>query len=707
MPQITPERLRTMFRPRNVAFIGASNKSPFSVSAYGNLVDFDATDRVFLVNGRGVETHGQATYTSIAEVPEQVDLAYMMVPQAVTLDVLRELGAAGVKNAVILSSGYAEAGAQGQAAQAELVATAEELDMLLLGPNHLGFVNFVDRIPVCSIQVKPNQHPRVALLSQSGASSAAMYDFATMTAIDLSYMVTLGNEAMITAGHVLDFLVEDEATKAIAIFMETIRDPVEFSHAARRAIAAGKPVVVLKAGSSELSARTAMAHTGALVGDDHVIGAVLRELGVIRVDTIEDMLLTAGAAAHLGEVPRPGIAIASISGGACDILADRAEDMGAQFPELADVTVTRISEFFADYGTVQNPLDVTGAAVIDPTVFSRSITALADDPAVGIVGVLTSLPWEGNPEVYPSRNMLQAIGQGMRDASVPSIFMNQITQPTSAVTQWLADDAGIPYVSPGMVSTLRAMHHVGEWSQRRRELLEPSPPLPTFPLPDPEARHGEWSEAQARDLLADWRIPVVPAIVVTTPGEAVAAARGLGEAVAVKVISPDIMHKSDIGGVRLGVFGDASVREAFQQVTAAGMAVPGARVEGALVSPMRQQAAELLIGVVRDPSFGLTLAVALGGLLVELLNDSVVIPLPVTPQRATHLLGKMTGSKIFDGYRDTPPADRAQIGALISRVGDLALALGDDLVSLEINPLRVSGSQVEALDAVVEWRQKK
>jgi len=696
-----------MFQPRNVAFIGASNKSTFSAMAYTNMVTFGSTERAFLVNGRGAETHGRATYTSITEIPEPIDLAFMMVPQAVTLGVLRELGDAGVKNAVILSSGYADAGPAGKAAQDELVATAEEYGMLLLGPNHLGFANFVDRIPVCSIQVRPNDNPSVALLSQSGASSAAMVDFATMIAVDLSYAVTLGNEAMITAGHVLDFLVDDESTKAIAIFMETIREPETFMRAARRAAAAHKPIVVLKAGSSELSARTAAAHTGALVGDDKVIDAVLRELGVMRVDSVEDMLLTAGAAAHLGVIPRPGIGIVSISGGACDILADHAARVGADLPALSEATTERIKGFFADYGTVQNPLDVTGAAIIDPTIFDKSIAAMSDDPLVGTVGVLMSMPWEGDPDTYSGRELFPPIGKGLREAHVPSIFINQITQPTSDTTRSLSAYGGIDYVSSGMTATLSAMHLIGQWSQRCRELAEDVPVIPrNLTVPSPQERHGEWSEAQARDLLSAAGIPVVPAIITRTAEEAVTAARELNSAVAVKVISPEIMHKSDIGGVRLGVRGDGAVREAFKEVTAAGRAVPGAIVEGALISPMRGRAAELLIGVVRDPDFGLMLAVALGGVLVEILHDSVIMPLPVTPKRAAALLNHLKASHVFDGYRGTPAADRAQLGELIAHVGDLALALGDELVSLELNPLRINGTQVEALDAVVEWKDK-
>ena len=220
---ITGERLTTLFRPRSVALVGASDKSVFSMIAHDNLVRFGFGDRTYLVNRRGADTHGRPTVTSCAEIGEQVDVAFLMVPQAGTLDALSDAAAAGIRNAVVLSSGYGEAGEAGRAAQAGLVAHAESLGMVLLGPNHLGFANLTEGIPVTSIPGLPRQGGPVALLSQSGASSSAMVDFATMVNVGLSYVVTLGNEAMITAGHVLDFLVDDPATRAVAIFMETVR----------------------------------------------------------------------------------------------------------------------------------------------------------------------------------------------------------------------------------------------------------------------------------------------------------------------------------------------------------------------------------------------------------------------------------------------------------------------------------------------------
>ncbi|MCW2295472.1 acetate--CoA ligase family protein [Rhodococcus erythropolis] len=703
---ITPERLTTLFRPRTVALVGASNKSVFSATAYQNLVRFGFSERTYLVNKRGTETHGQRTFTTCGEIPVPVDLAYLMVPQAGTLDALTDAHSAGVRNAVILSAGYGEAGASGRRAEADLMAHAQSLDMIVLGPNMLGFANFVDGVAPTSIPVSPHAGGSIGLLSQSGASSAAMADFAAMIGADLSYMVTLGNEAMITAGHVLDFLVEDDSTKAIAIFMETIRDPETFRRAALNAAAKGKAIVVLKAGSSELSARTAAAHTGALVGDDRVIDAVFRELGIIRVDSIEDMLITANTAAVIGRLDRPGIGIASISGGACDIIADRAQDFGAELPNLAPQTRSTMEEFFSSYGTIQNPLDVTGAAVIDTSIFTKSIEALSKDPSIGVVAVVSSIPWEDDGP-FMGINIVNAIGEGIAKAKVPTVFVNQVLQPNSDYTKKIMAEAGVPLVVPGLRSAVLALKKISDWSERLRAITEASAHIPAeFTLPPSDVRRGRWSESTARDLLADAGIPVVPATLATTADQAVDAAAEFDCPVVLKIVSPDILHKSDIGGVHLNVIGEEAIRESFASVLASAAKVRGAHIEGVLVSPMRSSATELLLGVVHDPQWGPILAVGLGGIFVEVLADSALTALPVSPNRAKTLLNQLRGAAVLDGVRGGAAADRDRLAEVISRVGDLAVALGPDLASLEINPLHIDGSRIEALDAVVEWKDQ-
>ena len=264
-----PARLGALLRPRSVALVGAADKSGFSQLAYRNLVDFGLAAHTHLVNRRGATAHGRATVTSCTQIGEPVDLAFMMVPRAATLDALSDAAAAGIRHALVLSSGYADAGEAGQRAQADLVAHAEALGMLLAGPNHLGFANFVDQVPVTAIPGLPRAAGPVALVSQSGMAASAMLDFATMTGVGLSYLVTLGNEAMIAAGHVLDYLAGDPHTQDRgAVPGDHPRPRGVRPRRARRAAAAGKAVVVLKSGRSELSARAAAAHSGAAVGDD-------------------------------------------------------------------------------------------------------------------------------------------------------------------------------------------------------------------------------------------------------------------------------------------------------------------------------------------------------------------------------------------------------------------------------------------------------
>jgi acyl-CoA synthetase (NDP forming) len=707
--EISPSRLESLFRPGGVALVGAANKSMFSQLAYRNLVEFGLAERTYLVNARGAETHGRPTVISCSGIGEPVDVAFMMVPRAATKDALSDAAAAGIRNAVVLSSGYGEAGPDGRVAQAELVAHAESLGMILLGPNHLGFANFTAGVPVTSVPGLPAESGPVALLSQSGASSSAMLDFATMTGVGLSYLVTLGNEAMITAGHVLDYLVDDPGTRAVAIFMEAVRDPAVFRRAARRAAEAGKAVVVLKAGSSVLSARTAAAHTGALVGDDRVIDAVFRDLGVIRVDSIEDMLITAGAAAHLGRLARPGIGVVSISGGACDIIADRAQDLGMPIPELAESTVRTLAEDLPDYATAHNPLDVTGAAIIDPSLFTTSIKAVSADPAIGAVAVVNSLPWQSDGGPYPAQMLVDAIGAGIAAATGPVVYVNQVVQPVTAYTREVMAKAGIPYTVPGLRQAVVALRNVGWWSRAGRP-TEATPAAPP-PVPGGPARRGRWTEADARRLLEAAGVPVVPGELVGSEADAVRVAARWPGPVALKIVSPDILHKTDVGGVRLAVRGADAVRRAYQEVIRAADAVGGARVHGVLVSPMRDGGVELLVGVVRDGQWGPMLAVAVGGVQVEVLDDSVLTPLPVTAGRAADMLRGLRAAPLLAGVRGGPAYDLdtvvTAVAGVVERIGALALALGDDLESLEVNPLRVAGTEVEALDAVVTWTNRE
>jgi acyl-CoA synthetase (NDP forming) len=577
------------------------------------------------------------------------------------------------------------------------------LDTVLLGPNHLGFVNVTDGIPVSSMLDLPRSSGHVGLVAQSGATAGSMVDFARMCDIRFSYVVTTGNEAMITATDVLNFMVDDEQTRAIALFVETIRRPELFLSAVERANAAGKAVVALKLGTSELSARTAQAHTGSFVGDDRTIDAIFKQYGVIRVDSVEDLLLTAQLAAHTGPWRSSGVGITSISGGACDVIADRGQELGLNLVTLAEPTVARVADLLPSYGTPHNPLDVTGAAVIDPTLFTTLARAVAEDPGVALIGTIFDLPWEEKP-VHGAAALCRAIGQGFRDSPVPGIVINQSLRPVSAYTRRLMAEYGIPLVMGGLRNAVVAMSGVGRWSEIRRR-PRPAPAPADVVAVAARERRGAWSEWRVRRLLKQAGVPVVPAVLATTPEAAAEATERFGVA-AMKVASPDIVHKTEVGGVRLGVTA-VNAADAYRGILdAVRAAAPDASIDGLLVSPMRSGGVELVVGVVTDVDWGPLLAVGLGGVLVEVLDDVALRRLPVDAGEIRGMFDQLRGRAVLDGVRGGAAVDFDAAVAAVLAVARLAEALGPDLESLEINPLRVAVDGVEALDAVLTWRSR-
>jgi acyl-CoA synthetase (NDP forming) len=315
-------------------------------------------------------------------------------------------------------------------------------------------------------------------------------------------------------------------------------------------------------------------------------------------------------------------------------VADRAGELGADLPELAEPTRQALTGIMPAYGTVQNPLDVTGAAIIDPSIFTRSIEAMSADPSIGVIGVVNGLPWIDNGRPYLGQMFVDAIGAGIGSAQCPVAYVNQVLQPITGYTQAVMERGQVPYAIPGLRQAVVALRNIGWWSQATRQ--DRAPARPEITVPDLGLRRGPWSEQAARQLLSAAGIPVVPGRLVTSAGQAAEAAvefgAEFGTPVVLKVVSPRILHKSDIGGVRLNVPADErAVRDAYAAVTAAAGLAGDAQVEGVLVSPMRSGGTELLAGVVRDPQWGPVLAVAPGGIFAEALEDSVLAPLPVTP----------------------------------------------------------------------------
>ncbi len=697
-----------LFNPRSIALVGATDKSGWSISTLTNLRTHGFRGPVHLVNPRGGVVHGEQAHRSLSDIPGQVDLAYVMVPTTAVLPVLREGAKLGIRHYVILTAGFGETGPGGAALEAEIVGFARENDLTVLGPNGNGFVNAAAGITPYGLPIPaPLLRGPVGVVLQSGALASSVLGFAQARNVGISLLTSMGNESLVTVTDVIDYLVDDPATKAIALFLESVRDPAVFSRAARRALLAGKPIVALKIGRSRLASRTAQAHTGALVGDDNVIDAAFRQLGVVRVRSLEDLVITAGLLAEVGPLPGPRIGVVTPSGGASEIIADRAEDEGLELPAFAPETVARLREIVPAFGTVQNPLDVTGYVLIDRTLLGRALEAVTADPGVDAVMLLSDLPRVAPPDPEPVYATFSASAKRVADAPMPVVVVSNTLTDVTEFGRDVQRKTGFPYVAGGIEHGVHAIGAAVRWGQAYRAAVEAAgarvPAGAVASAPAAETRTGVWAEHRAAALLSSAGIPVVPGELVYDEESAVAAAVGFGYPVVLKAAAEGLGHKSDIGGVRLGLSGARDVERAYREVVAAAAAAGLDRV-GALVQPQRGGGVELLAGVVRDPSWGLTLAVGLGGIWVEALRDTALRVLPVDAAEVRRALDELRGTALLRGARGTEPADLDAVAEVVARVAALAESLGDDLESLEINPLLVRGSHVEALDALVTWR---
>jgi acetate---CoA ligase (ADP-forming) len=647
--------------------------------------------------------------------------------------VLDDAAAAGVRNVIVLASGYREVGDQGRAQEDRLIARAAGHGITLLGPNCLGFVNAHARAAPFALTVPPSlQAGPVGIALQSGALGGVVLAFAHAHAIGVSTLATMGNEAMIATTDVLEYLVEDDATRVICLFLEQISDPVRFAAAAERAGRAGKPVVVLKVGASQAGRQAALAHTGAVAGDDAVVGAVLRQLNVIRVTSLEELLCTG---ALLGYGRRPAgrrMGVVTTSGGACDLIADRATAESIEIPPFAPETEAAITPHVPPFAAVRNPIDVTGYFLANRrtaalTAVDHVLDAVVADPGIDFV-LFTGLTL---PDARPDDEVLAGmlaerarwVGERIASAPVPVIPVGHTCVNLSRYGRELLDASGI-HLLPGIDLGMTALGHALRWLENRadHDAEAGNAHRNTGHARDPRdavgagdaglvrstgpgagaADPGEpWSEAAARDLLASSGVPVVPGELVNSADDAVAAAGRLGPPVVLKVCSAQIVHKSDVGGVAVGPGTEEEIRAAYARVRAAGEAVPGARIDGVLVSPMRTGGVELIAGVTADPTFGPVLAVGLGGVWVEVLRDTSLRMLPVDPGEVKRMLAELRGSPLLTGGRGARPVDLDALAEVICLVGDTAARLDGSLRALEVNPLWADGNRIEALDVLV------
>jgi acetate---CoA ligase (ADP-forming) len=706
-PLVTPGRLGEFFTPRSIAVVGASDTSGWTRFIVESSVVAGFTGPLIPVHPRHPLVFGQPTVPSLRDLNEPVDLAFILVPTQAVQTVLDDAGAAGIRNVIVLASGFREAGAAGLALEDRLAASAASRGITMLGPNCLGFLHAHARAAPFALRVPPPLRPGpVGIALQSGALASVVLAFARARAIGVSLLATLGNEAMIGINDVLRYLVADADTRVVCLFLEEIRDFEDFARVADSASQAGKPIVALKVGSSPAGQQAALAHTGSVAGDHAVASAALRQLNIIQVSSIEELLCT-GAVLGYYRWPRGRrMGVVTASGGACDIIADRATAQGIEIPQFDAQTVAAITPHVPPFAAVRNPLDVTGYVLANQrtsalTPVDYALDAAVTDPGLDFVlfsGVTI-------PDVRPADKVTAAVIEERTawltrctaSAPIPVIPIGSTCVDVAGYAREVLDRHGV-HLLGGIEIGLAALGNALRWLERREQ------PRPARHRRVPAYRAGSggpWPETRARELLMAFGIPLVPAELARSADEAVLAARRIGVPAALKICSAQIPHKSDVGGVALGLGTDAEIRAAYQRVRAAGRRVPGALIEGVLVTAMRTTGVELLAGVTVDPSFGPVLAVGLGGIWVEVLADTALHLLPVGPPEVKRMLGELKGAPLLRGARGGPAADLDVLAEVITRVTDAAASLGSALRALEINPLWVNGAQVEALDVLV------
>ncbi len=699
---ITPERLRDFFAPRSIALVGASETSGWArfIVAAGSAVGY--TGPLLPVHPRHDKIFGRPAVRTLRDLAEPADLAFILAPTEAVSTVIEDAGAAGVRNAVVLASGYREAGADGVELEDGLIAAAASHGILLLGPNCLGFLNTGARAAPYALTVPlPLTAGPVGIALQSGALASVLLAFARAHAIGVSTVASLGNEAMITTADMLDYLVADEQTSVICMFLEEIGDPAAFSAAAQRADAAGKPIVALKAGASQAGQQAALAHTGAVAGDDAVVDAALRQLNIIRVSSVEELLTTAALLGYDRHPAGRRMGVLTASGGACDIIADRACAHAIEIPPFAAETTRAIAAQLPSFATARNPLDVTGYVLANArtttlTAIDEALDVAVEDPGLDFVlftGI--TLP-DARPPDEAAAGLLVArvdwIAARMASAPIPVIPIASTCVDLTGYARDLLGKHDIQLLG-GIELAVQAIANALRWQDGRGQVRL----LPGRP-PAPAGTATAWTESAARDLLTSAGIPVVPGRLARSADEAAEAARALGTPVALKISSAQVSHKSDIGGVLLNLSGDAAVRAGYEQVVAAGKEHQAGNE--VLVTSMRSSGVEVLAGVTVDPGFGPVLAVGLGGIWVELLRDASLRVLPADAAQVRQMLGELRALPVLQGARGGGAADLDVVASVIARIGELACSVRG-LRALEVNPLWVCGDQVEALDVLV------
>jgi acetyltransferase len=705
---VSTHYLAPLFEPRSVALVGASD-DPHKVSGrvLENLLAGGYSGTLHAVNPRRSSVRGVPCVSSVSALPEGVDLAVIATPARTVPAIIAECGVRGIRAAIVMGGGFAETGPDGATLERELLDAAHRHRVRLLGPNCIGLIR--TPLGLNATFARGNALPgTLALLSQSGAVCTAMLDWANDKGVGFSSVISLGASSDVDFGEAIDYLAADERTEHILLYIEGVRDGRRLV-GSLRAAARMKPVIVMKVGRHPAGSRAAVSHTGAIVGKDDVFDAVVRRTGVVRVGTMGQLV---GAAQALASHVRPSgerLAIVTNGGGPGVMAADRAGDLGVPLAALSTATVAKLQEALPATWSRGNPIDLIGDA--GPERYRAAVAACLADPEVdGVVAILT-------PQAMTDAGAAaEAVAEAARGATKP-VLACWMGGASVAAAQARLRSAGIsvfplPEAAVGTFATLAAFY------RHQKALLE---------APGPIAHHEAANLAGARalienalaqgrsvltpteskSLLAAFRIPVAQSVVVSNVQDAVKAAALLGYPVAMKIDSLDITHKSDVGGVRLGLASAEAVRAAYGvMMESVARQAPQAVVRGVSLEPMfvREHARELMAGIVNDSVFGPAIAFGAGGIAIEVLRDRAVALPPLNAALVADMIRGTRVARMLEDFRNLPAVDRAALEDVLLRVSEIACEL-PEVAELDINPLMADERGVVAIDARVVVRR--
>lgn len=709
-PLYRPEQLSRTFAPRSIAVVGVStNLASFGSITYANIAGPGRfAGPVYMVNAKYERIGDKPCYPSIAALPETPDCVFVAVPRDAVEGVVQECSRRGVGGVVLFSSGFSETGKPERVAQQQrLVAIARAADMRLLGPNCVGFMNYglgvIGTFATASYKGAP-KGTSIGLVSQSGAVGAALAQ-AQEHGLALSHLLTCGNASDVDVADQVAYLAADPSCKAIACVFEGMADPSRLLAAAALCHEAGKPLVVHKLGTSERGAQAAVSHTGSVAGSQAAYRAAFEQAGVVMVDEIEALLDTCSFFAKAPQPRSRGVAVAAVSGGACIMLADKAELHGVDLPHPRPETMAVLERLIPEYGAPGNPCDTTAQVVSTPHHLHECFEALMADPQYGALIV---------PHTYAYAAATARIEILGRAAAEHGKIACNVW-----VTQHLEGPGAVESEQHPHVATFRSTNHcmaaVAAWHKRAdwlREQGRPAARLSPAGARDAAAEriaaspNATLTEREGKEVLAAYGVPVVRDVLTGSADEAARAARELGFPVVLKVESPDIPHKTEAGAIRLDLGSDAEVRAAYAEVTRNAQAhAPSARIAGVLVQPMVPQGTEIMVGARVDPQFGPMVVVGLGGIFVELLKDTAVRLAPVDAREARKMLGELKAHKALQGFRGAAPVDLERLAAVIARISELAADQRESIAELDVNPLICAGERIIAVDALLAKKQ--